>query len=110
MRTLIPKASWLKKTVSEEEARRFDPDLGACCGPSPLRVNLEGTTCDRWNKSVTSVFVEDFLRTHPEYPSEEQVVTKMIEMKTRATISSMIREYRKLKKVMDEAEQEEALQ
>ena len=108
MRTLIPNASWLKKTVTEEEAQAFDPELGACCGPRPLRVNLEGTTCDRWNKSATSVFIEDFFKTHPDYPSEERAIAKMVEMKTRSTIDSMIREYRKLKKVMDQAEQEEA--
>jgi len=108
MRKLIPKAAWLKKTVTEEEARGFNSALGTCCGPRPLRLNLEGTPCDRWNKSAAEVFIDDFLRTHLDYSPEEEVVAQMVEMKTRAAIESIIREYRKSKKVMNQAEREEA--
>lgn len=97
----------MKNTVTEEEAGEFNPDLGPCCDRGHFRLHLEGTTCDRWNKSAVRVFVDDFLSTHHDYPSHEEMVTKMVEMKTRATVDSMIRDYRKLKEVGNQAKRDE---
>lgn len=94
MRQLVTSANWLVSTVTEQEANAFNPNLGPCCTPQHFRVHLDGTTCDMWNKSAILVFVEDFLRAHPEYPLEESV-RDMVRMKSRATLDSAIREYRK---------------
>jgi len=85
----------MENTVTEQEANAFDPTLGQCCDPAHFRVHLEGTTCNTWNKSATSVFAGRFLTAHPEYPSHEQSVRDMVQMKSRAALDSMIREYRK---------------
>jgi hypothetical protein len=107
MRKLIPEHSWMKNTVTKDEAEEFDPNLGACCDPGHFRLHLEGTTCDRWNKSAAGVFVDIFLRDHHEYPPQERAVTRMVEVKTRSAIDSMIRDYRKSKEVNNEAERGE---
>ena len=108
MRVLIPKRDWMQNTVTKEEAERFSPDIGPCCDSRQFRLHLAGTTRDRWNKSATRVFVDDFLRTHPDdYPSEEEAVVKMVEMKTRSAIDSLIRDYRKSKEDHNQAERSE---
>lgn len=109
MKDLIPKQSWMKNTVTEEEAEGFNPDLGPCCDPRQFRLHLGGTTCDRWNKSATHVFTDDFLRVYRhEYPPEEEAVTKLVEVKTRAAIDSMIRSYRRSNGANDQAARDEA--
>lgn len=95
MRKRITPANWMKNTVTEQEANAFDPGSGPCCDPIHFRVHLEGTPANVWNKSATSVFVNDFLAIHPEYPSREESVREMIRMKTHATLESMIKQYRK---------------
>lgn len=107
MRDLIPGNSWMRNTVTKEEAEDFNPDLGPCCDYTEFRLHLEGTPCDSWNKSATSVFVDSFLRIHPDYPSQKEVVKQMVEFKTRAAIESMIRNYRKSKDAHNSAEQDE---
>ena len=97
MQTIIPDADWMEDTVPELEANSFNPLLGSCCDANHFRLHLEGTTCDPWNKSATEVFVEDFLAHHTEYPKEVDSVYDTVSLKTRATITSMIKEYRKLK-------------
>ena len=87
----------MANTVPELEANNFDPLIGPCCDASRFRLHLEGTTCNPWNRSATEVFVEDFLTHHPEYPREVDSVRDMVFLKTRSTITSMIKEYRKLK-------------
>lgn len=94
LRKLITPDKWLEKTVTGQEADAFNPNLGPCCHPAHFRVHLEGTTCDKWNKSAVVVFVEDFLRAHPEYPSGESAVREMIRIKSRASLDSVIRKYR----------------
>lgn len=84
----------MKSTVTGQEVNAFNPNLGPCCHPAQFRVHLEGTTCDKWNKSAIAVFVEDFLRAHPEYPFEEPAVREMVRIKSRATLDSAIRKYR----------------
>jgi hypothetical protein len=109
MRVLIPEYSWMQNTVGKEEAEKFNPALGPCCDTTQFRVHLEGTPCNNWNKSATSVFVNEFLKLHhSEFPSQEEVVQKMVELKTRAAIESMIRGYRKSKEAFNKAEQDEA--
>ena len=97
----------MENTVSEEEATTFNPELGPCCSAANFRVHLEGTPCNAWNKSAITIFVSHFLVTHPEYPSQEDPVRDMIRMKSRATLESMIRQYRKVKtpRTNDQAEE-----
>lgn len=95
MRKLVTPDNWLKNTVTEQEANAFNPDLGPCCDPIHFRVHLAGTTANLWNKSATGVFVNHFLAAHPEYPSREEPVRKMVQMRCHATLDSMIRKYRK---------------
>ncbi|KAF9642096.1 hypothetical protein BDM02DRAFT_3106051 [Thelephora ganbajun] len=85
----------MKNVVTEQEANTFNPELGPCCDPVHFRVHLEGTTCNVWNKSAIGIFVNRFLTTHPEYPSEQESVQEMVRMKSQATLDSMIRWYRK---------------
>lgn len=73
----------------------FDPRRGECCTRENFRLNLEGTACDDWNKSATRVFVNDFLRIHNKYPTDNQVVRSMIKKKTTSAIKSLIKLYRK---------------
>jgi len=96
MEECIRDPDWLTDSVSEAEFRDFDPQLGPCCTADSLRLHFEGTTCDRWNKSATEVFVEDFLAHHPEYPGGVDIIRDMVHHKTRSTITSMIKEYRRL--------------
>ena len=102
MERIIPDADWMEDTVSEIDANNFDPLIGPCCDADNFRLHLEGTTCDAWNRSATEVFVEDFLARHPEYPREVDSVRDTVFLKTRATITSMIKEYRKLKREPNE--------
>lgn len=102
MERLIPDADWMGDTVPELEANSFNPVIRPCCDANNFRLHLEGTTCNPWNSSATEVFVEDFLSHHPEYPREVDSVRDMVLLKTRATITSMIKEYRKLKLNSDE--------
>jgi hypothetical protein len=97
MEHLIPDADWMEDTVTKDEANDFNPLTGPCCDVNNFRLHLEGTTCDLWNRSAMEVFVEDFLAHHPEYSKEVDSVRDMVMFKTRATITSMIKEYRKLK-------------
>lgn len=96
MQSIIPDADWMEDTVPELEANNFNPLIGPCCDADHFRLHLEGTTCDPWNRSATQVFVEDFLAHNPEYPKEVDSVHDAILLKTRAAITSMIKEYRKL--------------
>lgn len=95
MYKLVPSADRMRVTVTEQEAQAFDPTLGPCCDSTGFRVHLEGTTCDPWNKSATTVFVNSFLVAHPEYSSRDESVREMVLMKSKATLDSMIRSYRK---------------
>lgn len=108
MRKLIPSSKWLKSTVTEQEASAFNPNLGPCCDRANFRVHLDGTPCDAWNKSATSVFVDDFLTAHPEYPSQDELVRNMVRAKSRAFLESMIRDYRRSKAGLNATELEEA--
>ena len=105
MERLIPDADWMVDTVPGFEANHFDPLIGPCCHPSRFRLHLEGTTCNPWNRSAMEVFVEDFLTHHPDYPKGVDSVRDMVLLKTRATITSMIKEYRKLKLGPNELDQ-----
>jgi len=104
MRVLVTPAKWTLNTVTEQEANAFKPGHGHCCDSTYFRVHLAGTTCDTWNKSAISVFIEDFLRTHPEYPNR---VRDMVQVKSRAALDSAIREYRKSLVTRDPRELEE---
>ena len=84
----------LENTVSPDDFQDFNPQRGECCTRADFRINLEGTPCDAWNKSATRVFVNDFLRAHPEYPSHNVVARRMVHNKTSAAIKSLIKEYR----------------
>ena len=97
MQNIIPDEDWMGDTVTELEANNFNPLIRPCCDANHFRLHLEGTTCDPWNRSAADVFVEDFLAHHPEYPKEVDSVYDTVVLKTRATITSMIKEYRKLK-------------
>lgn len=108
MKELIPKNLWGRNTVTDQEAGEFNPDFGPCCDNAHFRLYLEGTPRDNWNKSATSVFVQDFLRVHPDYPSHEPAVVRMIELKTSANIESMIRNYRESKEERNQAVKDEA--
>lgn len=94
MRKLVTTANWETNTVSEHEASAFNPNFGSCCDVAHFRVHLGGTTCDTWNKSAINVFVEDFLKDHPEYPPQVESVVDMVRMKSRAALDSAIRRYR----------------
>jgi hypothetical protein len=94
MDLLTPSARARENTVSVDEIREFNPSQGECCTASNFRLNLEGTASDSWNKSVTRVFVNNFLRTHAEYPGDNRVVRTMIQQKTTAAIKSLIKSYR----------------
>lgn len=97
MEKLITTTNLMENTVTEQEATAFNPDLGPCCDPVNFRVHLEGTTCNAWNRSAIDVFVNHFLATHTDYPSQEEPVRDMVRMKARAALDSMIRRYRKSK-------------
>lgn len=102
MEQCVRDPDWMTDSVSEAEFRTFDPLLGPCCTADSLRFRFEGTTCDRWNKSATDVFVDDFFAHHPEYPGDVDDVRDMVYLKTRSAITSMIKEYRRLKLHPDE--------
>ena len=107
MLKIVTPAHWMKNRVTREEVNAFNPGLGPCCDTANFRLHLEGTPCDAWNKSATGVFVNGFLVAHPEYPSQEEPVREMVRMKSHATLESMIREYRKSKIPLTEAQVEE---
>lgn len=82
------------RTVTQDDLERFDPVYGPCCGVEDFWLHFAGTPCDRWNKSATGVFVESFLRTYTEYPSDNEAVVDMVRFKTESTIAGMIRRRR----------------
>jgi len=94
MDTLTPSARARESTVSLAEFQAFNPRQGECCTRDNFRLNLEGTPGDDWNKSAARVFVNDFLRTHNEYPANNRVVRLMVQKKTTAAIKSLIKSYR----------------
>lgn len=94
MATLI-RGDALVNMVSLDDSLDFNPERGECCTAANFRINLGGTPCDVWNKSATRIFVNDFLREHPDYPSNNQVVRMMVQKKTSAAIKSLIQEYRR---------------
>lgn len=95
MRKLIGKSALMENTVHRNEIEQFDPRNGPCCNATSFRIHLDGTPADPWNKSATAVFVAKFLATYPEvYPTDSDEIVDMIYSKTRAAISSLIKEYR----------------
>lgn len=99
MKKLIGKDAWMKSTVHQNEIERFDPRNGMCCEAANFRIHLDGTPANPWNKSATAVFVAKFLATYPgTYPSDSAEVVDMVHAKTRAVISSLIKDYRLLQK------------
>lgn len=95
MDKLIGKGHLGQNRVTQEEADAFNPTTGPCCQSTTFRVHLGGTTCNVWNKSAMGVFVNDFLGKHSGYPSCDESVRDMVLMKSRATLDSMIRKYKK---------------
>ncbi|KAF9643070.1 hypothetical protein BDM02DRAFT_3104903 [Thelephora ganbajun] len=68
----------MKNTVTKQEVDAFDPNLGPCCNATNFRVHLGGTTCNAWNKSAINAFVNDFLSSHSEYPSQEESIRETV--------------------------------
>lgn len=94
MDTLSPSARAREYVISLAEFQAFNPRQGECCTRDNFRLNLEGTPGDDWNKSAARVFVNDFLRTHNEYPAGNRVVRLMVQKKTTSAIKSLIKYYR----------------
>lgn len=93
--------------MSAGDFNGFDPQQGIeCCTASDLRFNLDGTPCDKWNKSATRVFVNHFLETYKQYPAHNRAVRSMVQKKTAAAIKSLIKSYRS--KSVGEAEFEDS--